>query len=416
MVLIISLLIAKDCCLIINPIPTHPEQINAHTKPRRALNSRFYDAQAARRLPSKSPATIPALAPGTGGKQTANGAVPTHLLPPPAHTCLCLLGVSLYLQDCAQLPPKISSPLAALSHLWRGPPSLTLTPRPAQYHLLQEAAQLSGALAAAHPSRAALLSAGRHHRSAQQRLPPSPWSRPRPQRMEESGAARPHPTCAPLHQPKASSEPEAPPGSSCAPQLPRARGPQDRAASDRLAPAASAQGPAPSSGGILSKATVKAAASSQHSSAPSEGPASPEVGPAGVCPAAGAVWDLVPRAGGPFPGPPHPHSPSGTQGTPGSVYFQEHPLARRCSPFGQLGSFPATSDLTSYLHRVGQRHSCKHPCGPGPDHPQALSPDEACRPPHGPCPPLGGSSLHFVRFTRVYWALGLSPQLSSWRN
>lgn len=91
-------------------------------------------------------------------------------------------------------------------------------------------------------------------------------------------------------------------------------GPQARAASDRLAPAASAQGSAPSSGRISSKATVKVASSSQHNSAPSEGPASPEWGPAGVCPAAGAVWDLVPRAGGPFQGLNPPQPLGGTQG------------------------------------------------------------------------------------------------------
>lgn len=203
-------------------IPTHPERINAHTKPRASLkHSRFTTRRPPGGLPSKSPATIPRpWHQAQGGKQTANGAVPTRLLPPPAHTCLCLLGVSLYLQDCAQLPPKIRSPLAALSHLWRGPPSLTLTPRPAQYHLLQEAAQLSGALAA-HPSRAALLSAWRHHRVHSRGCLPLPGLAPglSEWRSQTQGG---HTPCAPLHQPKASSEPEAPPGSSLCPQLPRA--------------------------------------------------------------------------------------------------------------------------------------------------------------------------------------------------
>lgn len=191
-------------------------------------------------------------------------------------------------------------------------------------------------------------------------------------------------------------------------------GPQDRAASDRLAPAASAQGPAPSSGRILSKATVKAATSSQHSSAPSEGPASPEVGPAGVCPAAGAVWDLVPRAGGLFQGL-HPPQPLGGHRDPRKCLFQRHPLARRCSPFGQLGSFPGhfRSDLLS--PQGGAETQLQTPVWAWPDHPQrcllmrpaGLHMDPALR--------WEGSS-YFVRFTRVYWALGLSPQLSSWRS
>lgn len=192
-------------------------------------------------------------------------------------------------------------------------------------------------------------------------------------------------------------------------------GPQDRAASDRLAPAASAQGPAPSSGRISSKATVKAATSSQHSSAPSEGPASPEVGPAGVCPAAGAVWDLVPRAGGLFQGL-HPPQPLRGHRGPRRCLFQRHPLARRhrrCTR--ATGKPPSTSDLTSYPRGSTGRAETQPqtPVRAWPDHPQrcllmrpaGLHMDPALR--------WEGSS-YFVRFTRVYWALGLSPQLSSW--
>lgn len=334
-------------------------------------------------LPSKSPVTTPAPpAPGTERQTDHQRAVPpafslcqltraSGAVPPTFSLCQLTRasaswGLSLPARPRSAPSPDKEPPGCSHTPL-AGPPSPTLTPHPAQYHLLQEAAQLSGALAA-HSSRAAPLSASRHHGTAQRGCLPLPGLGPGLSKWR-SQAQRGHIQGAPSHQPKASSEPEALPGSPLCPQLPRAR-PQDRAASDRLAPAVSAQGPAPSSGRILSKATGKAAMSGQHSSAPSEGPASPEVGPAGVCPAAGAVWDLVPRVGG-LSRASILHSPSGDIRTPGGVclmLFQRHPLARWCSPLGQLGSFPGHfgSDLLSPgLHGAGQRHSHRHPCGAG---------------------------------------------------
>lgn len=297
-------------------------------------HSRFTTRRPPGGLPSKSPA-IPRL-PGTRHREANRPptAVPTRLLPPPASPASRLRGLSLPAR-LRSAPSQDKEPLAALSHLWRGPPSLTLTPRPAQYHLLQEAAQLSELSRHIPPGQPC--SRPETPQGAQQRLPPSSLVSPPGLSEWRSQTQRGHTPCAPSHQPKASSEP-APPGSSLCPQLPRAReGPRTGQGlprtdwpQQRVPRACSQLGQ-----DLETKATVKAATSSQHSSAPSEGPASPEVGPAGSALQQALCGTWSHKSWGPFQG--LPHSPSGTQG-PQEVSISDTHC--RQQPIRATGKFP----------------------------------------------------------------------------
>lgn len=145
-------------------------------------------------LPSESPVTHH---PQGTGRQTAHQRGCTNPPPPTASSPPPLPPGGLSLPAKLHSAPSPGKEPPGCSHTPLAGPTISDTyphAHPAQYHLRQEATQLSGALAA-HSSQAAQLSARRHHGTAQQRLPPSPWPRPGTQPMEESDVARPHPGC-----------------------------------------------------------------------------------------------------------------------------------------------------------------------------------------------------------------------------
>lgn len=188
--------------------------------------------------------------------------------------------------------------------------------------------------------------------------------------MQESGAARPHPG-APSSQPKASSEPEALPGSPLCPQLPKAReGPRTGQPQTDWPQQRVPRGPLPAPAGSCQRPQGRRQCLVSTAQRLQRGQPAQRWGRLGSALQRGlcGIWSqelgALSRAS-------TPHSPSGDIRTPGGVclvLFQRRPLARRCSPLGQLGSFPGhfRSDLLSPgLHGAGQRHSHRHPCGAG---------------------------------------------------
>ena len=112
-------------------IPTHPERNQCTYKTKsEPLTLTFYDVQAARRAAQQEPSDPPpprnreADSPPTGLCQPA----PSHRQLTPASASWG----SLHLQSRAQLPPQVRSRQAVRTHLWRGPPPLTLNPTATQ--------------------------------------------------------------------------------------------------------------------------------------------------------------------------------------------------------------------------------------------------------------------------------------------
>ena len=161
-------------------------------------------------LPSKSPVTTPAPpAPGTERQTDHQRAVPpafslcqlTHAsgAVPPAFS-LCQLtrasaswGLSLPARPRSAPSPDKEPP--GYSHTPLAGPTISDT-----YPTPSSIPPPPGSCPALWSSRGTLLPGSpalgqQTPRDSTERLPPSPWSGPRPQQMEESGTARPHPGC-----------------------------------------------------------------------------------------------------------------------------------------------------------------------------------------------------------------------------
>ena len=124
------------------------------------------------------------------------------------------------------------------------------------------------------------------------------------------------------------------------------------------------------------------------------GASQPRGGAGWGLPCSGGCVGFGPKSWGPFPGPPPPTAPRVTYG-PQEVsawcYFRDAHWRDGAAHSGNWEVSPATSDLTSYPQgSMGRGRDTTTDTRVGlARRPSALSPGEASRPPHGPCPPLG---------------------------